>query len=412
MIYAHFNRFYSAVLVSIVVLCLVTLWVGVAQNGTAGLSGRVVDTDGNPADGLNLAVKPVEINIGQEIGPLAPFASWPRGVTDADGNFSIANIDPVSSRLVMFPEHGARFEIVSVQIGDLTFNYRKVDGIGFPMWLGQLTFAIEPGTSLENVVVKVRPPDMRIRGRVLLKDRTPLANARIMLTIRDRRRSHEGFFLFPRSTSSSGGHTGFSTQTDAQGYFVTYQLDGAAEYSVSVKYDGVSAKSRWVRIEEGERYDKFVLRLNDLEADRENRSKREKARQAVWMVNPQNDHAYKRIVCDSWEDAKAKAETEGAYLVAINDASEQEWLEALYPEKAFFWIGLRVPKKGTSWQWDSDEPLTYTNWGTAGRPAGVPTTEREVPIALIFASKKWMAIDAKSPLRPAVRYAILEKEHY
>ena len=119
------------------------------------------------------------------------------------------------------------------------------------MWLGQLTFAIEPGTSLENVVIKVRPPDMRIRGRVLLTDRTPLANARIMLTIRDRRRSHEGFFLFPRSTSSSGGHTGFSTQTDAQGYFVTYHLDGAAEYSVSVKYDGVSAKSRWVRIEEG-----------------------------------------------------------------------------------------------------------------------------------------------------------------
>ena len=136
------------------------------------------------------------------------------------------------------------------------------------------------------------------------------------------------------------------------------------------------------------------------------------------MVNPENDHAYKRIVCDTWEDAKAKAETEGAYLVAINDASEQKWLEALYPEKAFFWIGLRIPKKGASWQWDSDEPLTYTNWGTAGRPVSVPTTAGdqrgfgEVPIALIFASKKWMAIDSESQLRPAVKYAILEKEHY
>ena len=99
MIYAPFSRFYSAVLVSIVVLCLVTPWVGVAQNGPASLSGRVVDTNGNPVEGLNLAVKPVEINMGQEIGPLAPFASWPRGRTDADGNFSIANIDPVSSRL-------------------------------------------------------------------------------------------------------------------------------------------------------------------------------------------------------------------------------------------------------------------------------------------------------------------------
>ena len=409
---SHFGMSYIAILIGIIALTLTASWNSIAEEGASSLSGRVVNTDGNPVDGLNLAVKPVEINMGQEIGSLAPFASWPRGRTDADGNFFIVNINPVSSRLVMFPEHGARFEIVSVHIGDLTFNYRKVDGIGFPMWLGQLTFAIEPGTSLENVVVKVRPPDMRIRGRVLLKDRTPLANARIMLTIRDRRRSHEGFFLFPRSTSSSGGHTGFSTQTDAQGYFVTYHLDGAAEYSVSVKYDGVSAKSRWVRIKEGERYDKFVLRLNHLEQHRENRRKREEARQGVWMVNPENDHAYKRIVCDTWEDAKAKAETEGAYLVAINDAAEQKWLEALYPEKAFFWIGLRVPKKGTSWQWDSDEPLTYTNWGTAGRPVSISTIEGEVPIALIFASKKWMAIDSESQLRPAVKYAILEKEHY
>lgn len=409
---SRFWKFYSTVLVGVVMLCLVVPWVSTAQNGKASFSGRVIDTDGTPVEKLNLALKPVEINMGKEIGPLAPLASWPRGVTDAEGRFSISNIEPVPSRLVMFPEHGSRFEIVSVQIGDLTFNYRKVDGIGFPMWLGQLTFAIEQGESLENVVVKVRPPDMRIRGRVLLRDRTPLANADIALIIRDRRRSHEGFFLFPRSTSSSGGLTGFYTQTDAQGYFVTYHLDGAAEYTVSVKYEGASAKSRWVRLEDGERYDKFVLRLNDLEKHRKNRRKREKARQAVWTVNPQNDHAYKRIVCDSWEDAKAKAAAEGAYLVAINAAAEQKWLEALYPEKTFFWIGLRVPEKGASWRWESEEPLTYTNWGTAGSPDNISMTEGEVPIALIFASKKWMAIPADSPLLPAVRYAILEKEHY
>ena len=78
----------------------------------------------------------------------------------------------------------------------------------------------------------------------------------------------------------------FFTQTDAQGYFVTYHLDGAAEYTVSVKYEGASAKSRWVRLEEGERYDKFVLRLNDLEKHRKNRRKRKEARQAAWMVEP------------------------------------------------------------------------------------------------------------------------------
>ncbi len=409
---SHFSISYIAILVGIISLTFAVSWNGIAQESKSSLSGRVIDTDGNPVAGLTLAVKPVKINMGQEIGPLAPLSSWQRGTTDADGRFSITNIDPVSSRLVMFPEHGSRFEIVSVQIKDLTFRYYEVDGIGFPPWLGQLTFAIEPGTSLEDVVVKVKPPDMRIRGRVLLKDRTPLANAQISLTIRERQRSHKGFFLFPSGWSASGGHSRFTAWTDAQGYFVTYHLRDTAEYSVAVKYDGASAKSRWVHLEKGEQYDKFVLRLNDLERHRKNRSKREKARQAVWKVNPENDHAYRRIQCDSWEDAKAEAEAEGAYLVAINDATEQKWLEALYPEKVFFWIGLRVPKKKASWQWDSGEPLTYVNWGTAGRPDNTTSSVGEIPITLIFASKRWMAIDSESRLRPAVKYAILEKERY
>ena len=407
-----FNRFYIAIFVGVVMLSFVAPWIGVTQNGKSSLSGRVVDTDGNPVSSLGLAVKPVEINIGQEIRALAPLESWPRALTDADGRFSIANIDPVSSRLVMFPEHGSRFEIVSVQIGDLTFRYYKPSGLGFPTWLGQLTFGIEPNASLENVVVKVRLPDTRIRGRVLLKDRTPLANAKIDLTIRDRQRRYEGIFPFRRITGAGGGHTRNFVKTDAQGYFVRYLLTQDEEYSVVVRYEGASAESKWVRLKKRESYDKFVLRLNDLEEHRENRSKREQARHAVWTVNPENDHAYRRIQCDSWEDANAEAEAEGAYLVAINDAAEQKWLEALYPEKAFFWIGLRVPEKGTAWQWDSGEPLTYTNWGTAGRPDSTPNGVKEIPIALIFASKKWMALDTNSRLLSAVKYAILEREHY
>ena len=398
--------------VAIIALTLLFSVDSITQEGKSSLSGRVVDTDGNPIARLTLAVKPVEIKMGQEIGPLAPLASWPGAVTDADGRFSISDIDPVSSRLVMFPEHGSRFEIISVQIGDLTFRYYEVSGVGFPNWLGQLTFAIEPDTSVENVVVIVEPPGRRIRGRVLLKDRTPLANAEIDLTIRNRRRRYEGFFPFRRITSAGGGVLRSHTWTDAQGYFVTYHLSGAAEYSVVVGYEGVSAESRWVHLEKGERYDKFVLRLNDLEKHRENRSKREKARHAVWTVNPENDHAYRRIQCDSWEAAKAEAEAEGAYLVAINDEAEQKWLESLYPEKVFFWIGLRVPEKGASWQWDSGESLTYANWGAAGRPDTTTNGVEEIPIALIFASKQWMVIDSGSRLRPAVKYAILEKEHY
>ena len=409
---SHFSRSYVAILIGIIALTLAVSWNGITQEGKSSLSGRVVDSDGNPVASLGLAVKPVEIKMGQEVGPLAPLESWQRAITDEAGRFSISNIDPVSSRLVMFPEHGSRFEIISVQIGDLTFRYHEVSGSGFPNWLGQLTFALEPGTSVEDVVVKVEPPGMRIRGRVLLKDRMPLANAEIDLTIRRRRQRYEGVFPFRRLTGASGGASRSNTWTDAQGYFVTYNVRGGTEYSVVVRYEGAAAVSRWVRLENGERYDKFVLRLNDLEEHRENRSEREKARQTVWMVNPENDHAYKKIPCDSWEDAKAKAEAEGAYLVAINDAAEQKWLEALYPEKAFFWIGLRVPEKGAAWQWDSGEPLTYANWGPPGRPDNTTSDEKETPIALIFASKRWMAIDTNSRLLPVVKHAILEKEHY
>ena len=403
---------FSIPCIAIVALTLLFSVEAIAEDSKSTLSGRVIDTDGNPVASLGLAVKPVEINMGQEMGPLTPLESWQRAITDEAGRFSIANIDPVSSRLVMFPEHGSRFEIVSIQIGDLTFRYYEVSGSGFPNWLGQLTFAIEPGTSLEDVVVKVAPPAMRIRGRVLLKDRTPLANAEIDLTIRRRQRRYEGFFPFRRVTGESGGSSRSHTWTDAQGYFVTYDVRGDSEYSVVVRYEGAAAESKWVHIEQGERYDKFVLRLNDLGKQRENRSEREKARQTVWMINPENDHAYKKIQCDSWEDAKARAATENAYLVAINDAAEQKWLEALYPEKAFCWIGLRVPEEGAAWQWDSGEPLTYMNWGAAGRPDGTTNDEREIPIALIFASKRWMAIDANSRLLSVVKHAILEKEHY
>ena len=239
----HSSRFRVPILVSVVALTLLFSWNGIAQNGKSSLSGRVVDTDGKPVARLGLAVKPVEINMGKEIGSLAPLKSWPRAVTDEEGRFSIANINPISSRLVMFPEHGSRFEIVSVQIGDLIFNYAKIDGTGFPTWLGQLTFAIEPSMSLEDIVVKVKPTDMRLRGRVLLGDRTPLANAKIDLTIRRRRRSHGGFFLFPRSRSASGGHTRYFVSTDAQGYFVTYHLRDASEYSVQVRYEGASCSA-------------------------------------------------------------------------------------------------------------------------------------------------------------------------
>ena len=404
--YSHFRRFRVVILVGIAVFTLVFSSGGMAQEGKSSLSGRVIDTKGKPVAGLELAIKPVKMMEHRDMAPRTPFSDWLRAVTDKDGRFSFLNIDSVSSQFVMFPESASDFEIISAEIGDLTF-YSTAFLRHFPTGFGKLTFTIEPGTHFEDVVVNVKPPRMRIRGRVLLKDGTPLANTDIGLTVRRRRRETHLFIL---PAGGSAGSSGGGTRTDAEGYFVSYYPDEASEYSVVVKYEGASAKSRWFRLKKGQRYDKLVLVLKDLEEHRLRRSERVKARQAVWVVNPENNHAYKRIKCDTWEDAKAKAEAENAYLVAINDASEQKWLEAVYPEKAFFWIGLRVPEEGGAWQWSNGEPFNYANWVASQEPDNVSTGAREMPIAMEFFSKRWMAIGTESLFLPLVKYAILEKE--
>ena len=406
MMHSHFRRFCVVIFVGIVVLTLVFSWHGIAQEGESSLSGRVVDTDGKPVVGLELAIKPVEIREPRDMVPRAPFASWLRVMTDREGRFSFHNIGAGSSQFVMFPEHGSDFEIISLETGDLTF-YSTAFLRHFPIGFGKLTFTIEPGTHFEDVVVNVKPPRMRIRGRVLLADGTPLANTDIGLTVRRRQRETHLFIL---PAGGSAGSSGRGVRTDAEGYFVSYYPDEASEYSVVVKYEGASAKSRWFRLREGQRYDKLVLVLKDLEQHRLRRSERVKARLAVWVVNPENSHAYKRIKCDTWEDAKAKAEAENAYLVAINDASEQKWLEAVYPEKVFFWIGLCVPEKGEAWQWSNGEPFNYANWVASQESDNGSTGGREIPIAMEFFSKRWMTIGSKSPFLPMVKYAILEKE--
>ena len=403
----HSSRFHVVILVGIIALTFAPSWDSVAQNGKSSLSGRVVDPDGKPVAGLELGIKPIEIKKPRDMVPRTPFSSWLRVVTNEEGHFSFPNIDAVSSQFVMFPESASDFEIISLEIGDLTF-YSTGFLQNFQTWFGKLTFTIEPGTHLEGVVVNVKPPRMRIRGRVLLKDRTPLANTDVSLTVRRRQRDT---FLFVLPSGGSSGSSGRGVRTDAEGYFVSYYPDEASEYSVIVKYKGASAKSRWFRLKKGQRYDELVLVLRDLEEHRAWRSEREKARQAVWVVNPENDHAYKRIKCDSWEDAKAKAAAENAYLVAINDEAEQKWLEALYPEKTFFWIGLRVPVKGTAWQWSNGESLSYANWIASQEPESVSADDNELPVAMEFFSKRWMAIGSGSPFLPIVKHAILEKEY-
>lgn len=390
----HSRQSSITLLLVILVLTFAISWNATAQKTLSSISGKVIDENGEPVVGIKLAIKPVKVGFRGDMPARTPFLSWLRSVTDVEGRFSFLNIDPVSSQFAMFPEHGSDYEIISMSLGDLTFQstaFRSGLGTNF----GKLTFAVEPDDHLENVIVNVKTPRTRIRGRVLLQDGTPLANEELWLMVSNYRRS-------PSGRRGGGGSSGRNVKTDNQGYFVTYNAKAPAENTVKMKYKGMVARSEKIILNEGERYDDLVFVLKNID--------RMEARQGIWLVNPDNGHGYRKIQCDSWEDAKTKAAAENAHLVAINDEAEQKWLEGLFHEKSFFWIGLSVPETDDSWQWDNGQPLTYMNWRNSEKSDYINVNQSKDPFALSFHSKKWTAIGPNSPFLSSVKYAILEKE--
>ena len=148
----------------------------------------------NRLRGLKLAIKPVEISRGWEKGPRAPISSWSRAVTDKNGLFSITNIDPVSSRLVMFPEHGSNFEIISLEFGDITVYSAAFRG-GFPTWFGKPTIAIESGSLLRTWLLRCKSHGCEFVDACFFKTENPLTNMEIDLTVLHRTGAPNSFSL-------------------------------------------------------------------------------------------------------------------------------------------------------------------------------------------------------------------------
>ena len=130
----------------------------------------------------------------------------------------------------------------------------------------------------------------------------------------------------------------------------------AAYYTVTVSYQGQSAQSEEILLEDGQRLDGLVLTFKDKpQAPRPERivvrppqvhdparfeAARKLEREGMWAINPDNRHAYKMIRCETREEAQKRATAQGAHLVAINDKAEQEWLLEAFGKQENFWIGL------------------------------------------------------------------------
>ena len=433
----------------------------------SGMSGKVVDLEGEAVAGFTFVIQPMQLQDGQ-LQPEGEFQldgqKPPEGVnlpgmprqpstarTDVDGTFTVTGIQPGFIQLEVIPDiaqnmaemfnpeempegeqvppeliHRGPLEpdktIFAIQIGPvIVFNNAEEPG-----FFEGITFALEPGKTLENVKIIVKSR-LRIHARIVYADGTPLVNADGRLNVRQ---SDE-------FNPQSGGSHSMNYFTDDDGYFTEY-MDIPGFYTISVKYSGAATKKELSAgigpflLKDGVQPEELVLTLNgnpvaaklasgNIEAPEAIETPTEvkanppiapQVRQpakSVWVINPTNGHAYKRIQCTDWHDAQQKAIEEGAHLVSINDEAEQHWLQIIFRGHAS-WIGLTDVEKEGEWQWDSGEPVTYTNW--AARPIfpdRLPDTEKDY-VVFTFRDGEWQSVGPESHFWRATREAIIEKD--
>ncbi|MYB93819.1 hypothetical protein F4054_21560 [Candidatus Poribacteria bacterium] len=445
-----------------------------APEAPSGISGKVVDPEGNPVAGFTFTVRPMKLQRGllqPEDDFMPRFQMPPEGMegpgmprtttkaqTNPDGTFTVTNIQPglvqlnaVSSAMLeafemMDPdkiqEGGevppefmrlGRLEpdkkILTLQVGKVTFFY---DTEEFHFFEG-LTFELKPGVTLENVKITVKQR-LQIRARIVYADGTPLVNANGRLSMRHGEEDN------PRS----GGTHGTEFFTDADGNFTEYR-DEPGFYTLSVEYNDHAGGAGPFLLKDGVESENLVITLdgNPPEVERPTVGGRiEKGKipagagnvvveevevpprvvaraavppqapkppKSVWVINPANGHAYKKIQCRDWHDAQQKAVEEGAHLVSINDEDEQHWLQVIFRSHST-WIGLTDVEKEGTWQWDSGEPVTYTNWATQPVfPDGQPETEKDY-VVITFRDGEWQSISPESHFWRMTREAIIEKD--
>ena len=447
----------------------------------SGMSGKVVDSEGNPIAGFMFTLQPMRLREGHlqpDGGRLNFFQMPPEGMegpgmprmavnveTDSDGTFRVANIRPglvqlnAASRVMLKafervdPEkirQGAEvppefmrpdlfepdMKILSIQIGKVTFFYN--DERHVPPFMRGLTFALKPGVRLENVKITVKQR-LRIQAQLLFADGTPVANANGDLSMQYGREDN------PRS----GGTQSTNFFTDADGNF-TQHKDEPGFYTLSIKYSGLSGGAGPFLLKDGVAPENLVITLDGNPADVERPidprvaaggpieqgkvpagaenvvieqvevEPKVRARavvppqppkppKRVWVINPANGHAYKKIHCQDWHDAQQQAIEEGAHLVSINNEAEQHWLQGIFRSYST-WIGLTDVEKEGEWQWDSGEPVTYTNWATQPTfPDGQPETEKDY-VVITFREGQWQSVGPKSHFWRSTREAIIEKD--
>ncbi len=444
-----------------------------AEEQTSTLSGRITDAKGEPIADVSVLLLYVIIdeNSGiylphnskqypfllqiptmfngakmtkyQKMQELQPYLE---SKTDSDGKFAFTGIAAEMVQLMVLPTMPPGKEmpirelgkgnfpllpqIQSIQFGKVSFfshNYTF-----FPP-LGAVTFAIKPGTNIENVHLKVvMENSLNIRGRIVFENGEPLSETALEMKIGQL--NLDGTSDYPFSQPLLIG-------TDDDGYFnQPVFLPGV--FAFSVNYRGLSTISEPFILNGEQPQEVVVLTLNgnpdELEELSAENGETEEASllyqpdsPGTWIINPANGHAYKWIRCKTRVDAQIQAAREDAYLVTITNEAEQIWLEAVFGIGPY-WIGLTDIQKEGKWQWDNGEPLKYTNWAKVddnfssdvpallrifGVKDGLQKQKEEKKDYVIMSPPylndkkgKWIAVDSENSHLGRTRMAILERE--
>ena len=317
----------------------------IAQEKPTTLSGRLITAEGEPVVGARMML---QISTTE---------------TDAEGRFTFTRgtlsqtslavlLNPMTEGDPSQPDHT---KIRAIKFGKVTFYPHD-----FHDSSRSATFGIETGAEIKDVEV-VMERQLIVRCKVLFKNGEPLADTPLKITIDQLDLDGTDGFDFNRSL-----------QTDTDGNFVhaTYT---PGIYVFSIEHRGLSAASEPFIIEESEPHETVVLTLDGNATDLSETPPEPPKKQrlyhpsyisevpGVWVINPANGHAYKWIECDDREDALIQAAAEQAHLVTITSEAEQIWLEAVF-RLGPYWIGLTDVAKEGEWQWDTGEPVIYTNW--------------------------------------------------
>ena len=274
----------------------------------------------------------------------------------------------------------------------------------------RFTFKLKPGISLKEVIITVKQR-LKFTVKVVYSDGAPLKNSegKSNYSASARRKSNSGF-------NHSEGFT-----TNAKGVFTKY-IKEPGYYTLSVKYRSLNGGIGPFLLKEGIEPENLVIQLDGnptvakpvdkltpyrLFGNKKRAQLAQQRRKIVWIINPDNGHAYALIECNGWQEAQKIAIKEGAHLVSINSEEEQFWLTTIFPQR--FWIGLNDVEEEGKWQWDSGEPVTYFNWGSRNRyPDNESVKEKDYVVSDFF--DNWQPVGSHSRLKTMTHHAIIEKD--